>query len=248
MRFSISRRACAEFIGTALLVTAVIGSGIMGERLAAGNVAIALLANSVATGAALVALIASFAPISGAHFNPLVTVADTFSGALAWTDVFPYILAQFAGGVAGTLNSHFMFGLPAISLSRHARNGPAQLYAEIVATFGLVAVISACAKLNARAIPIAIGGYIAAAYWFTSSTSFANPAVAVARCLTDTFAGIRPSDVPGFVFAEIIGGAAALLLFRWLNIRASVQEVAHSSKDHSHAETVSGGDDVVIAN
>lgn len=161
MKFSIWQRACAEFLGTAFLVTAVVGSGIMGERLSNGNVAIALLANSIATGAALVTLILAFGPISGAHFNPVVTIADAWSGGLARADTLPYILAQFAGGFAGTLNSHFMFGLPAIAYSRHARSGPAQFYAEIVATFGLIAVISTCAKLNARAIPVAVGGYVA---------------------------------------------------------------------------------------
>ena len=181
MKFSISQRACAEFLGTAFLVTAVVGSGIMGEHLSNGNTAIALLANSIATGAALVTLILTFGPISGAHFNPVVTLADATSGGLARADMLPYILAQFAGGFAGTVNSHFMFGLPAITYSRHARSGPAQFYAEIVATFGLIAVISTCAKLNARAIPVAVGGYIAGAYWFTSSTSFANPAVTLAR-------------------------------------------------------------------
>jgi len=216
VKFSISQRACAEFLGPAFLVTAVVGSGIMGERLSNGNVAIALLANSIATGAALVTLILTFGPISGAHFNPVVTLANALSSGLAPADILPYILAQFAGGFAGTVNSHFMFGLPAITYSRHARSGPAQFYAEIVATFGLIAVISTCAKLNARAIPVAVGGYIAGAYWFTSSTSFANPAVTLARCFTDSFAGIRPRDVPGFVVAETLGAAVALFLFRWL--------------------------------
>ena len=216
MKFSISQRACAEFLGTAFLVTAAVGSGIMGERLSNGNVAIALLANSIATGAALVTLILTFGPISGAHFNPVVTLADATSGGLARGDILPYILSQFAGGFAGTVNSHFMFALPAITYSRHARSGPAQFYAEIVATFGLIAVISTCAKLNARAIPVAVGGYIAGAYWFTSSTSFANPAVTLARCFTDSFAGIQPRDVPGFVVAETLGAAVAFFLFRWL--------------------------------
>jgi len=216
VKFSISQRLCAEFLGTVFLVTAVVGSGIMGERLSNGNAAIALLANSIATGAALVTLILTFGPISGAHFNPVVTLANALSSGLARADILPYILAQFAGGFAGTVNSHFMFGLPAITYSRHARSGPAQFYAEIVATFGLIAVISTCAKLNARAIPVAVGGYIAGAYWFTSSTSFANPAVTLARCFTDSFAGIRPRDVPGFVVAETLGAAVALFLFRWL--------------------------------
>jgi glycerol uptake facilitator-like aquaporin len=216
VKFSISQRACAEFLGTVFLVTAVVGSGIMGERLSNGNVAIALLANSIATGAALVTLILTFGPISGAHFNPVVTLANALSSGLARADILPYILAQFAGGFTGTVNSHFMFGLPAITYSRHARSGPAQFYAEIVATFGLIAIISTCAKLNARAIPVAVGGYIAGAYWFTSSTSFANPAVTLARCFTDSFAGIRPRDVPAFVVAETLGAALAFFLYRWL--------------------------------
>jgi len=216
VKFSLARRACAEFFGTAFLLTAVVGSGIMAVRLCGGNIAIALLANSMATGAALVALILTFGPVSGAHFNPLVTFADAISGGLARVDVLPYVLAQFAGALAGTVNSHYMFGLPGFTLSQHARSGPAQLYAEIVATFGLLAVIFACSRLNRNSVAMAVGTYIAAAYWFTSSTSFANPAVTVARCVTDTFAGIRPDDVPGFILAEICGAGLALLLFRWL--------------------------------
>jgi glycerol uptake facilitator-like aquaporin len=216
VNFSLARRAGTEFLGTAFLLTAVVGSGIMAERLSGGNVAIALQANSIATGAALIALILTFGPISGAHFNPLVTFADALSGGLAGVDVLCYVLAQFAGALAGTINAHFMFGLPGFTLSQHARSGPAQLYAEVVATFGLVAVISACSRLNRKAVSLAVGTYIAAAYWFTSSTSFANPAVTVARCVTDTFAGIRPQDVPGFVFAEIVGAGIAFVLSRWL--------------------------------
>jgi glycerol uptake facilitator-like aquaporin len=216
MKFRLAQRVCAEFLGTAFLLTAVVGSGIMGERLSGGNVAIALLVNSIATGAALVTLIFAFGGISGAHFNPVVTLADSLSGGIARSDIFPYCLAQLAGGVLGTINSHFMFGLPTITLSRHARSGPAQFYAEIIATFGLVSVISGCSRLRPAAIPLTVGIYIAGAYWFTSSTSFANPAVTVARCITDTFAGIRPQDVPGFVLAQFLGGTAAFLLFRWM--------------------------------
>jgi len=216
MNFSLARRVCAEFLGTAFLLTAVVGSGIMGERLSGGNAAIALLANSIATGAALVALIFTLGGISGAHFNPVVTLADALSGGLARVDIFPYCLAQLAGGIAGTINSHVMFGLPTITLSRHARTGPAQFYAEIIATFGLLAVISLCSRFRPAAIPLAAGAYIAGAYWFTSSTSFANPAVTAARCITDTFAGIRPQDVPGFVLAQILGGTAAFLWLRWM--------------------------------
>lgn len=216
MKFSLMRRLCAEFIGTAFLLTAVVGSGIMGERLSGGNVAIALLANSIATGAALVTLIMTFGPVSGAHFNPAVTMMDAFSGGLARRDVAVYCLAQLAGGAAGTISAHFMFGLPAVVLSKHARNDGAQFYSEFVATFGLIAVISLCSRFRPAAIPVAVGAYITGAYWFTSSTSFANPAVTLARCITDTFAGIRPQDVPGFVLAQIVGASAAILLFRWL--------------------------------
>ncbi len=217
MKFSLSRRWCAEFLGTAFLLTAVVGSGIMGERLSGGNVAIALLANSIATGAALVALILMFGPVSGAHFNPVVTIMDAFSGGLARGDVAAYCLAQLAGAAAGTINAHIMFGLPAVTLSTHARTGAAQFYSEVVATFGLIAVISLCSGLRPTGIPMAVGAYIAGAYWFTSSTSFANPAVTVARCITDTFAGIRPRDVPGFVLAQTPGhgsGAPGIAMAR----------------------------------
>ena len=216
MKFRLAQRVCAELLGTAFLLTAVVGSGIMGERLSGGNVAIALLVNSIATGAALVTLIFAFGGISGAHFNPVVTLADSLSGGIARSDIVPYCLAQLAGSVLGTIDSHFMFGLPAITLSRHARSGPAQFYAEIIATFGLLSVISGCSRLRPAAIPLTVGTYIAGAYWFTSSTSFANPAVTAARCITDTFAGVRPQDVPGFVLAQFLGGAAAFLLFRWM--------------------------------
>lgn len=229
MKFSLTPRLCAEFLGTAFLLMATVGSGIMGERLSGGNVAIALLANSIATGAALVTLILTFASISGAHFNPVVSVADALSGGIARAEILPYCLAQAAGGIAGTISTHCMFGLPTIALSRHARSGPAQFYAEVVATFGLIAVISAGAKLRPAAIPLSVGTYIAAAYWFTSSTSFANPAVTLARCITDTFAGIRPQDVPAFVLAQILGASAAFLLFRWM-IRARINAESGASQ------------------
>jgi glycerol uptake facilitator-like aquaporin len=216
MKFSLSRRLCAEFLGTAFLLMAVVGSGIMGDRLSGGNVAIALLANTIATGAALVMLIFTFGSISGAHFNPVVSVVDAFSGGIARAEILPYGLAQTAGAIAGTISSHWMFGLPVIALSRHARSGPAQFYAEVVATFGLIVVISAGSKLRPSAIPLSVGAYIAGAYWFTSSTSFANPAVTVARSITDTFAGIRPQDVPAFVLAQTLGASAAFLVFRWM--------------------------------
>jgi len=216
MTFSPSRRFAAEFGGTAFLVAAVIGSGIMGERLAGGNVALALLANTTATGAALVALILALGPISGAHFNPVVTLAEAWRGSLRWAEAPGYVVSQILGGTAGTVVTHFMFGLPAISLSRHIRSGPAQMFSEFVATFGLLGVIVGCSRFRPNAVAHAVGCYIAAAYWFTASTSFANPAVAIARSLSDTFAGIRPADVPGFIAAQLLGGAAAAILFRWL--------------------------------
>jgi len=216
MKFSLTRRLCAEVLGTAFLLTAVVGSGIMGERLSGGNVAIALLANSIATGAALVALILMFGPVSGAHFNPVVTIVDALAGGLARGEVAAYCLAQLAGAAAGTISANIMFSLPVVTLSTHARTGAAQFYSEVVATFGLIAVISLCSRFRPTGIPLSVGAYIAGAYWFTSSTSFANPAVTMARCITDTFAGIRPRDVPGFVLAQILGAAAALLVFRWL--------------------------------
>jgi glycerol uptake facilitator-like aquaporin len=212
---SLARRMTAEFAGTAFLVAAVVGSGIMAERLAGGNAALALLANTIATGAALVALILAFAPISGAHFNPAVSFAAALQGLLSVADALAYIAAQIAGGVAGTMAAHLMFSLPLVSLSQHVRAGSAQAFSEWVATFGLLAVIwgtSARASLAA----FAVGAYITAAYWFTASTSFANPAVTIARALSNTFAGIRPADVPYFIGAQFIGAIAAVLLFRWL--------------------------------
>jgi glycerol uptake facilitator-like aquaporin len=216
MIFHLRARVVAEFVGTALLVTAVVGSGIMAERLSAGNTAIALLANTIATGAALVALILTFGPISGAHFNPVVSVADALEGGMAWSETLLYVLFQLAGGIGGTILAHAMFGLPLISLSRHVRSGPAQFLSECVAAFGLLSVIWGCSRSRSSAVPFAVASYITAAYWFTASTSFANPAVTVARCLSDTFAGIRPVDVPLFVVAQLIGGLAATFLFRWL--------------------------------
>jgi glycerol uptake facilitator-like aquaporin len=209
----------AEFLGTLFLLAAVVGSGIMGDRLSSGNVAIALLANSIATGAALVALILAFGPISGGHFNPVVTLADAWQGDTAWRDVPIYITAQIIGAVAGVALAHLMFRETLFLASTHARSGPSQLLSEFVATFGLVAIIWGCAKSRSTAIPFAVGAYIAAAYWFTSSTSFANPAVTLARALTNTFAGIRPFDVPGFILAQIAGAFAATLLFRWLGTK-----------------------------
>jgi glycerol uptake facilitator-like aquaporin len=197
-------------------VAAVVGSGIMGERLAGGNTAIALLANTVATGAALVALILAFGPVSGAHFNPAVSLAHAWQGGLRWREALPYIAAQLAGAIAGVAAANAMFSEPIFAWSHHARHGFGQVLSEVIATSGLLAVILACARRNPTAAPVAVGSYIAAAYWFTASTSFANPAVTVARSLTDTFVGIRPADVPAFVAAQLLGAAAATLLMRWL--------------------------------
>jgi glycerol uptake facilitator-like aquaporin len=199
-----------------MLLAAVVGSGIMGERLAGGNVAVALLANTLATGAALVALILTFGPISGAHFNPAVTLADASQGGLPWLDVPAYIAAQVIGAFAGVAVAHTMFELPVFFVSQHVRSGTAQAFSEFVATFGLLAVIWGCARLRTSAVPFAVAAYITAAYWFTASTSFANPAVTLARAASDTFAGIRPSDAPAFIMAQLLGAAAATALFRWL--------------------------------
>jgi glycerol uptake facilitator-like aquaporin len=213
---NLARRVVAEAVGTALLLAAVVGSGIMGERLSGGNVAIALLANTLSTGAALVALILTFGHVSGAHFNPAVTLADATQRGISWRDAPAYIAAQVAGAFAGVAAANLMFGEPLFSASRHARSGAAQLFGEFVATFGLLSIVWGCARLRSAAVPFAVGAYITAAYWFTSSTSFANPAVTLARSATDTFAGIRPADAPGFIVAQLLGAAAATLLFRWL--------------------------------
>jgi glycerol uptake facilitator-like aquaporin len=216
MKSSLGARTTAEFVGTAFLVAAVVGSGIMAERLAGGNVALALLANTIATGAALVALILAFGAISGAHLNPVVSLSDAIEGGISWRDASFYIVAQIVGGVTGTIAAHTMFGLPLLSLSRHVRSGPAQFLSECIATFGLVCVIWGCSRSRPGATPYAVGSYITAAYWFTASTSFANPAVTIARALSDTFAGIRPVDVSLFIAAQVAGGIGATFLFRWL--------------------------------
>jgi glycerol uptake facilitator-like aquaporin len=212
----LTRRVVAETVGAGFLLAAVVGSGIMGERLSGGNVAIALLANTLATGAMLVALILTFGPVSGAHFNPAVTLADAWQGGLPWREVPAYVAAQVAGAFAGVAAAHLMFAEPVFSASHHARAGGALLFSEFVATFGLVCVIWGCARLRSSAVPFAVGAYITGAYWFTSSTSFANPAVTLARSASDTFAGIWPGDTPGFIAAQLAGAAAATLLFRWL--------------------------------
>lgn len=231
----LKRRGVAEAVGTMLLLAAVVGSGIMGERLSGGNLAIALLANTIATGAALTTLILTFGPISGAHFNPAVTLMDALEGGLEWRDVPVYICAQVAGAFAGVAVANVMFSEPVFFASRHTRQGGAQLFSEFIATFGLLAVIWGCARRRSSAVPFAVGAYITAAYWFTASTSFANPAVTLARSMSDTFAGIRPADVPGFIVAQLLGAAAATALFRWLIPRlpeaASSVVVPHDGRE-----------------
>ena len=232
---SLRRRAVAESLGTAMLLASVVGSGIMGERLAGGNVAIALLANTIATGASLVALILTFGHISGAHFNPAVTLSDAWQRGLRWRDVPAYIAAQIAGAFAGVAAANVMFDLPMFFASHKARQGGSQLFSEFVATFGLLTVIWGCARLRSQAVPFAVAAYIVAAYWFTASTSFANPAVTLARTASDTFAGIRLVDAPGFIGAQFLGVFTATFLFRWLVPSlpkdAAAVVVPHSEKD-----------------
>jgi Glycerol uptake facilitator and related permeases (Major Intrinsic Protein Family) len=217
MKSTLARRLVAEALGTALLLSAVVGSGIMAERLAGGNAAIALLANTIATGAALTALILTFGGISGAHFNPVVTLCDAWQKGMSWRVAAAYIPAQFIGAIAGVAAANVMFGLPVLFESNKRRTGGGQWFSEFVATFGLLAVIWGCVRLqNKVVVPFAVAAYIAAAYWFTASTSFANPAVTVARALSDTFAGIYPADVPGFIAAQLLGGFSATIIFRWL--------------------------------
>jgi glycerol uptake facilitator-like aquaporin len=231
---TLPRRIVAEGLGTALLLAAVVGSGIMGQQLAGGNVALALLANTLATGAMLVTLIFTFGPISGAHFNPAVTLADASQGGLSWGEVPAYLAAQVLGAFLSVGAAHLMFDQALLQVSQHARAGGGQLLSEFIATFGLLCVIWGCARLRAAAVPVAVGLYITGAYWFTASTSFANPAVTLARAFTDTFAGIRPLDAPGFVVAQLLGAFAATALFRWLvpSLPAEASEVVFP---HSHA-------------
>ena len=209
------RAMVSEGIGTALLVAAVVGSGIMGERLAGGNLALVLLANSIATGAALFALIFTFAPVSGAHFNPAVSIAAAIEGGFPWRRVPGYIAAQVIGAIAGVMAALLMFEHPLIAFSSHARTGSAQLFSEFLATFGLLVVVHGTGK-RAAVVPLTVAAYITAAYWFTASTSFANPAVTIARGLTDTFSGIEPAGIPGFIAAQLAGAVAATFLFRWI--------------------------------
>ena len=219
---TLSRRATAEFLGTALLLAVVVGSGIMGERLAGGNAAIALLANSIATGGGLVALILIFGPVSGAHLNPVVSLALAATGRHIWRDVPAYVMAQVAGGVAGVWMAHAMFGEAVFQVSEKLRQGTALMLSEVVATFGLILTIFSCIRHRPVLVPFAVAAYIVAAYWFTASTSFANPAVTIARSLTNTFAGIRPHDVPGFIAAQVLGAVLAVALDLWLYSRSRV--------------------------
>jgi len=213
---SIGRRAIAEAVATAFLLAIVVGSGIMGERLAAGNTAIALLANALATGCGLAALIVTFGPLSGAHMNPAVTLALAVRGDHAWRDVPAYVVAQILGAVAGVWIAHAMFEMPIIEYSTKARAGVPQMFSECVATFGLLIIILRGARHQPDTVPWTVACYITAAYWFTASTSFANPAVTLARSMTESFAGISPANVPGFVFAQLVGAAAAVGLDRTL--------------------------------
>jgi glycerol uptake facilitator-like aquaporin len=213
---TLQRRCAAEAIGTAFLLAGVVGSGIMAERLSDGNTAIALLANTLATGAVLMCLIAALGPISGAHFNPAVSIADAVRGGLTWSEASLYVSAQILGALAGVASANTMFGLPLFFVSHRVRSGPAQWFAEFVATFGLLLVIWGCVRFKSALVSIAVAAYIVAAYWFTSSTSFANPAVTIARTLSDTFAGIRPQDAPSFIIAQLLGAICATLLFRWI--------------------------------
>lgn len=240
-RRPIVRRAVAEALGTAFLLAIVVGSGIMAERLSSGNQALALLANAVATGAGLAVLILTFGPVSGAHLNPAVTLADTMLGGLPWRDASMYVGAQVAGALIGVGAAHIMFEAPLFSIAQQARTGAGQWWSEFVATFGLLAVIWGCVRTRREAIPFAVGAYITAAYWFTASTSFANPAVTLARTVTDTFTGIRPVDAPAFIVAQLLGATAATVLMRWLMPelpdRADDIVVPHWSEQRSKQET-----------
>ena len=219
------RRLAAEFLGTAFLLATVVGSGIMAADLAQGNDALALLANAVATGCALVVVITVFGPLSGAHFNPAVTLVFALRRDISPRDAIVYVAVQIAGGLIGVWLAHVMFELPVLQESARVRTGPAQWVAEIVATAGLVGTILGCLRTRPDFIPLGVGLYITAAYWFTASTSFANPAVTIARGFTDTFAGIQPVDVAPFIAAQLVGAVLAWACFRWLHARSAHQEV-----------------------
>jgi glycerol uptake facilitator-like aquaporin len=234
---NLARRATAETVGTAFLLVAVVGSGIMAQRLCGGNVGLALLANAIATGGALVALILALGPISGAHFNPAVTIVDAWQGGLPKTFVVPYIVAQIVGALGGTALANGMFGLPLFFPSQHVRSGVPLLVSEFLATFGLLATIWGCVRSRPKATPYAVAAYIVGAYWFTPSTSFANPAVTIARSFTDTFAGIRPADAPLFIVAQLLGAFAATVLFAYLApiSQASARAVVVAHPENHHA-------------
>ena len=226
---TLAHRLTAEAVGAMLLLAAVVGSGIMGERLSGGNAAIALLANAIATGATLVAIILAFDAVSGAHFNPAVTIAAAIEHRLPWAEVPAYIAAQVIGAFAGVAAAHTMFAEPVFAASQHARAGGAQMFSEFIATFGLLSVILGCGRSRPEAISFAVGAYITGAYWFTASTSFANPAVTLARSFTNTFSGVRPIDAPGFIVAQLLGALAATLLWSWL-----FPEPPHSERKPIH--------------
>ena len=228
----------AEFVGTALLLATVVGSGIMGERLAGGNVAVALLANTLATGAMLIALIATFGAASGAHFNPLVTIAEWALKRAPLNKVLVYSLVQVLGAIAGVIAAHYMFDLPLLMESTHARTGPHQWAGEIIASFGLLSVILNVAKTRPDFVPVAVGAYITAAYWFTSSTSFANPAVTIARSFTNTFSGIRPTDVLGFIVSQLAGAGLAIALYQWCQASTASRPASTASTDNSQPEVL----------
>ena len=217
MTFAFSRRLAAEFIGTAFLLATVVGSGIMGENLAGGNAAIALLGNTIATGAILVVLILVFGSISGAHFNPAVTLAFLLRRTIAPGAALAYVVTQITAAICGAMAAHIMFAEPILMISTNVRTGLGQYFAEFVATFGLVATILGCLRFRPEAVPYAVGLFITAGYWFTASTSFANPAVTIARTLTDTFSGIAPADAPAFIAAQLIGGVVGTVVFAWLS-------------------------------
>jgi glycerol uptake facilitator-like aquaporin len=230
LEFDLPRRAVAELLGTWMLVATVVGSGIMAENLAGGNVAVALLGNTIATGAILFVLIAMLGPISGAHFNPAVSLVFVVLGELPGGGLAVFVVAQVVGGVAGTITAHAMFDLPLVQASEHGRHGMSQFLSEVVASFGLIATILGCRKFRADIIPVAVALYVVAGYWFTASTCFANPAVVIARSLTNTFSGIRPVDAPWFILAEVLGALISVVLFRWL-LKSSSRQLASTASD-----------------
>lgn len=217
---TLTRRLIAEALGTALLLAIVVGSGIMSERIAGSSVGLALLTNSLATGTGLIALILTFGPISGAHFNPAVTLSQAWLGNINWRDVGLYIMAQVIGAFAGVAAAHLMFEESVFSISEHIRNGPAQWWSEFIATFGLLSVIIGCFYSRPSITPFAVGAYIMAAYWFTASTSFANPVATLARAISNTFAGIYPTHVPAFILSQFLGAASATAIIGWLYRRS----------------------------